>query len=64
MHLDLERRPDRVQDLFQDGHVLAVPGVQPAQFGQGQIGDGSRAVGGPVHLGVVQDDEGAVLAES
>lgn len=59
----LERRPDGVQDLLEDRHVLALTGVQFAQFGQGQIGDGPRTVGGPVHLGVVHGDEDAVLAQ-
>lgn len=44
--------------------MLALTGVQLAQLGQGQIGDGPRAVGGPVHLGVVHGDERSVLAEA
>ena len=63
LDLGLQRAGDGVQDLLEDRDPLAAPGVQGAQLGEGLLGDRPRAVGRTVHVGVVHDDERAVLAQ-
>lgn len=63
LDLGLDRLVHRVQNLLEDRHPLAETGVQAAQLVEGEVGDGAAAVGGPVDLVVVHDDQRAVLAQ-
>ncbi len=63
LDLGLERGPDGLQDLVEEGDALALPGVQGAQFVECPLGDETRAVRRAVHGRVVHDDESAVLAQ-